>query len=149
MTDLRTQLTGPARGKLADELAALTKATISGYSGITGTAIKATVSSVEKAQPGTIRKGVNRMIPEMADALQGYWDNYQLNADGNRNFGTYLGSRSQEVAEHLLAEADKQSDKLDHAPLKALYGRIRGKAPKYLQPAIAPMGELVEKYSAA
>ncbi|MBN9644314.1 DUF6918 family protein [Corynebacterium mendelii] len=148
MNDLRTQLTGPCRSRLAEELAALTTDTIAGYSGITGTAIKATIGSVEKAQPGTVKKGINRMIPDMADALQGFWDSYRANPTAARSFGDYLGKREDEVAAHLVAEADKQSDQLDNAPLKALYGRLRAKAPKYLRPAIGPMGDLVEKYAA-
>ncbi|MEL4359123.1 MULTISPECIES: DUF6918 family protein [unclassified Luteococcus] len=104
---------------------------VAGKGGLGGMALKGAYASAKKMKDGIVVKGTNAMLPDIAAALEPYW-----NAKGDQDFGAYLASRSGEVADDLLTVADAKAASPDNAAIAKLYKPIRGKAKGYVEEAL-------------
>ena len=61
-------------------------------------------------------RGVNRVLPELLEALQPRWAEYE--ASDVEDFGTYLNTHSDSAIANILAVADANVKKADKATLE-------------------------------
>ncbi|GAA1398853.1 DUF6918 family protein [Luteococcus peritonei] len=129
------------RPQVVQAIAAVVDQEVDAKSGLAGMALKGAYASAKKAKEGIVPKATDAMLPDIAAALQPYWD-----AKGEQDFGAYLSSRSGEVADSLLAVADAKAASPDNAAIAKLYKPIRGKAKGYVEEALPRLAEALKPF---
>ncbi|HEX3957109.1 MAG TPA: hypothetical protein VHZ03_10820 [Trebonia sp.] len=124
---------------------ALVDGQISDKSGISGAAIKLAYKTVTTFSPDHIQYMVFTLLPQIAEKLQPYWDDFR--ADGGGVFGDYLAKRGEEVSETLLTITDARAKASDRPVIVKAYKSVRGSASKNVQAALPDLGALVQKYA--
>jgi hypothetical protein len=119
---------------------------VAGKSGVSGAAIKLAYKTASAFAPGYVQGMVEKMLPEMAAALDPYWA--EFNASGASGFGDFLAKRGDEVAEAMLAVSDEHARTSRKAVILKAYGTVRGSAARHIEAALPAVGTLVEKYAA-
>ncbi|WP_151524960.1 DUF6918 family protein [Serinicoccus kebangsaanensis] len=145
MSTLSTALLEPStRPRVVDALLVLADAEISTKKGISGTMLKTAFSGARKASESNVRKGVDRLLPGVARALDPHFD-----AKGDVAFGTYLSdpARSGQVADELLAVADSAAARVEGNPLGKVYASFRGRAKEHVVAALPRLGATLETFA--
>lgn len=119
---------------------------VSETSGVSGTAIKLAYKAAATFASGYLRYTVRRMLPDIAEALEPYWADF--NASGGSDFGDYLGKRGDEVSEAMLAVSDADATRSERPIIVKAYRTVRASASRHIQAALPEVGKLVLKYAA-
>lgn len=135
--DVRPNVVADCQQLIAEEVA--------GKSGVSGAAIKIAYKTARAFAPGYLQSMVERLLPELAAALEPYW--VEFNASGASGFGDFLAKRGDEVAEALLAVSDAHARSSHKAVIVKAYGTVRGSAAKHIEAALPAVGALVERYA--
>lgn len=141
MTLSETLLAADRRPRVVADLAAVIDAEVKGKKGLSGGAIKAGYAAVRKFNPTIATDATNRMLPEVATALQPFWDDFA----GTGDFGAYLAGRGDEAADALLAVTDKRAAATDREPLRRAYKGLRGKAKDNVKQALPGVGRAIQR----
>ena len=120
---------------------------VADMAGVTGTAVRLAYKTVRAFDAGHIRAMIETILPSVADALQPYWDKFSAESAGNGDFGGYLASHEDEVAEALLAITDSRQRASSRATIVKAYKTVRGSAIKHVKAALPALGALVQKYA--
>ena len=120
---------------------------VAGLSGVTGTAVKLAYKTVSAFDSGHIPAMIGTILPNVADALQPYWEKFAAESAGSgSDFGSYLASHEDEVAETLLSITDSRQRASSRATIVKAYKTVRGSAVKHVKAALPALGELVQRY---
>ena len=117
---------------------------VADMSGVTGTAIRLAYKTVRTFDAGHIPAMIGTILPNVAEALEPYWANFTAESPGG-DFGGYLASREDEVAEALLAITDSRQRASSRATIVKAYKTVRGSAVKHVKAALPALGALVQK----
>jgi len=118
-------------------------------SGVTGTAVRLAYKTVRTFDAAHIPAMIESILPSVAEALQPYWAAFTAEFPGGGDFGGYLASREDEVAEALLAITDSRRRASSRATIVKAYNTVRGSAVKHVKAALPALGALVQKYGAS
>jgi hypothetical protein len=121
---------------------------VADMAGVTGTAVRLAYKTVRTFDVGHIPAMIETILPSVAEALQPYWENFSTGFAGPGDFGGYLASREDEVAEALLAITDSRQRASSRATIVKAYKTVRGSAIKHVKAALPALGALVQKYMA-
>jgi hypothetical protein len=121
---------------------------VANMSGVTGTAVRIAYKTVRAFDVGHIPAMIETILPNVADALQPYWEKFSAEFGGGGDFGGYLASREDEVAEALLAITDSRQRASSRATIVKAYKTVRGSAVKHVKAALPALGALVQKHMA-
>ena len=119
---------------------------VADMSGVTGAAVRLAYKTVRTFDAGHIPAMIETILPSVADALEPYWANFAAEFRGGGDFGGYLASRDDEVAEALLAITDSRQRASSRATIVKAYKTVRGSAVKHVKAALPALGALVQKY---
>jgi uncharacterized protein DUF6918 len=136
-TDIKPQVIADCQ-KLIDE-------EVSEKSGVSGTTVKLAYKTVKAFAPGHIQHTVASLLPDLADKLEPYWEDFL--ASGGSEFGDYLAKRGNEVAETLLSVTDARAARSSRPTIIKAYKTVRGGAVKNVEAALPRVGDLVLKYA--
>jgi hypothetical protein len=136
--DIRPHVIGDCENLVDHEVATM--------SGVTGTAVRIAYKTVRTFDAGHIPAMIESILPSVAEALQPYWANFTAEFSGGGDFGGYLTSREDEVAEALLAITDSRRRASSRATIVKAYNTVRGSAVKHVKAALPALGVLVQKY---
>lgn len=142
MSDLSVLL-GGQREQVAAELAEVAESAINDA----GIATKTAFGAVKLADKNVTTKGVNRVLPDLLEALQPRWAEYE--ASNVEDFGTYLNTHSDAAIADILAVADANVKKADKAALEKVYDKVRPKAASLMKPHVPMLGDIIEKHMKA
>jgi hypothetical protein len=140
----KTLLAEPVRSAVITDLVEAIDQEVGGKKGLSGTAVKAGYSTASKVVPNLTERGVKRMYPDFARALDPYWADFQ--AAGGGDFGSYLASRGPEAAEALLAISDSKVQATSRETLKKAYKPLRGKAGSHVEAALPRLGAVIQRH---
>ena len=147
MPTLQETLLAPdIRPQVIADCEALVEHEVADMSGVTGTAVRLAYKTVRTFDAGHIKAMIETILPSVAEALQPYWANFTAEFAGGGDFGGYLTSRDDEVAEALLAITDSRQRASSRATIVKAYKTVRGSAVKHVKAAVPPLGALVQKY---
>ncbi|MBW1990303.1 MAG: hypothetical protein JRI97_12280, partial [Deltaproteobacteria bacterium] len=107
--------------------------------------VKAGYKAFKKAKPGIMPEAMDKLMPDFAATLDTYYEAWQARQPGVP-FSAFLASRSNEVADDLLAVTDKITQIADNRALTAAYNRLRSMGKKHVSQAVPRIGRLVESY---
>jgi hypothetical protein len=119
---------------------------VADMSGVTGAAVRLAYKTVRTFDAGHIPAMIETILPSVAGALEPYWANFAAEFRGGGDFGGYLASRDDEVAEALLAITDSRQRASSRATIVKAYKTVRGSAVKHVKAALPALGALVQKY---
>lgn len=146
MSNLQNLLETPRPAVVAD-VEQLVNTTVSSQKGITGIALKGAVATAQKLDAQIVNKGINKMLPELVEALSPQWEAFQTS--GETDFGVYLEGRQDEVADSILVVADRNAEAINVPALAKAYKALRGKAAGIVKPQIPAIGNIIQKHMAA
>ena len=118
---------------------------VADMSGVTGTAVRLAYKTVRTFDAGHIPAMIRSILPSVAEALEPYWASFTAQSPGG-DFGGYLASREDEVAEALLAITDSRQRASSRPTIVKAYKTVRGSAVKHVKAALPALGALVQKY---
>jgi hypothetical protein len=128
-----------------DDCLKLIDSQVAEASGVSGAAVKVAYKTASAFMSGYMRKTVTTMLPDIVDALESYWTDF--NASGGSEFGDYLAKNGEQVAESLLGVSDAHAAKSERPTIIKAYQAVRGGAAKHIEAALPAVGKLVAKYS--
>lgn len=144
MTNLTEILAGDNREEVARELAGAIDTMVGNFSGIMGFAVSQAYGAIKKSDPTGVERAMNRALPQLAPAIQPYWDDYTANAQGT-GFGNYLSSRKDEVTEQVFGMVDGALDSVNNEAALKFYQGMRDKLMKLTRENLTPLGDAVER----
>ncbi len=146
MNPLSTIVDEAHRSEVVDDLTHFAEETVKAQSGITGMTLKTGLKAARAVDSGIVRRGVNLLLPEIADALNPQWEDYHAASDQAPDFGRYLAQDHQRSIDAILAVTDRYADKA--GPLSSVYSALRGKATKLIEPTLPELGRILERHAA-
>jgi hypothetical protein len=147
MPTLQETLLAPdVRPQVIADCEALVDHEVADMSGVTGTAVRLAYKTVRTFDAGHIPAMIETILPSVAEALEPYWADFAAEFAGGGDFGGYLMSRDDEVAEALLAITDSRQRASSRATIVKAYKTVRGSAVKHVKAALPALGTLVQKY---
>jgi hypothetical protein len=132
------------RASIVEDVCGLLDEEVAKQRGIGGVAVKAGYKLVQGVKPGFVRKVVEALLPEFAEALEPI--RQRAVAEGQSVDG-YFTAHAPEVAEALLAVTDGRAEGSEHASVKGAYGKLRGSARKNVERAVPGLGRIIESYT--
>jgi len=149
-TVLRDKLLAPdAQPRVAADCEALVDREVAEMSGITGAAVKLAYRTVRTFDAGHIRVMIESLLPDVADTLQPWWTAFTTEPRTDAgDFGAYLASREDEVAEALVGITDERRKFSHRATIVKAYNTVRPSAVKHVKAALPALGRLVQQHAA-
>lgn len=120
-------------------------AEVSDKGGASGLAVKGGYAAVNKLGPSIVPDALESLAPKLLEQLQPYWAEYQ--AAGTGTFADLLVSKSDAVAESLLAVTDARAEQSSRPALQKAYNSLRSSAKKHVIEALPRVGDLVQKHA--
>src|ERR1700761_5986332 len=138
--EIQPQLTADCQELVEHEVADM--------SGVPGAAVRLAYKTVRTFDAGHIRVMIDSLLPDVADAMQPYWDEFTAGHPGDvGDFGAYLAGREGEAAESLLAITDKRRAFSSRPTIVKAYNTVRGGAAKHVKAALPALGALIQKHA--
>lgn len=141
MTFTESLLATDTRPQVVAAIARVVDEEVGSKSGLSGMALKGAYASARKVKEGIVEKAADAMLPEIAAALQPYWD-----GKGDKSFAANLQANSSAAADALLKVADDKASNPSYSALAKIYKPIRGKAKGYVEEALPKLGGAIEPY---
>jgi hypothetical protein len=126
---------------------ALVDREVAEMSGITGTAVRIAYRTVRTFDAGHIKVMIESLLPDVAEALQPWWEAFHAEAAGG-DFGAYLAGHEDAVAESLIGITDERRRFSHRATIVKAYNTVRPSAIKHVKAALPALGRLVQKHAA-
>ena len=133
------------RGAVVADLQNFVDQEVAGKGGLSGGVVKTGYAAVKRVRPGIIRSAIDSMLDEFVDALEPHWAAYQ--SQPVSGFGAFLAGRPHEVAQSLLAVADRRAQRSSRAAVTSVYGKLRPKGEQNVIEALPRLGDLVERHA--
>ena len=144
MTHLSELMSAPQRTAVVSDCGELVEGVVAKQSGITGMALKGAVAAAKKVDAAIITKALDRVLPDVLDALDPHWQDFASNPE--QDFGSFLEPRSAEVSDSIMSVADKHAEQINSPALSKPYNSLRGKASKFLTPAVPDFGRVLQQH---
>ncbi|MBW0115816.1 DUF6918 family protein [Pseudonocardia abyssalis] len=135
------------RPTVVTDLQALVDQEVSDSGGVSGAVIKTGYATVKKVKPGIVSHAVDTLLPEVAVALQPFYDDYRASA--GTDFGAYLSARPAQAATALLGVADSRAEQSSSDTLKKVYAKLRPQGQKNVEEALPRLGRLIDQHAGA
>ena len=129
---------------VVEDCCALIDAEVKDKGGISGLAIKAGYGAIKGVKPGFVKNVVSDLLPEFARALDPL---YQEAQTAGQPVGAFFASRSDRVAEALLAITDAKAQKSKNGLVKGTYDKLRASAKKNVEAAVPRLGRMLESHT--
>ena len=125
MTTLADLLLAPERrDALIARTAQWVDTHVGALAGLRGMAMRAGLAAARAVRPDAVERGVTRLLPEFAAALEPFWQDFR--ASGGRDFGAYLRQHAAPASAAMMARVDARMAGTSHRALAAAYRRLRG-----------------------
>jgi hypothetical protein len=148
VTNLSAVLLDPSRRPtVVTDLQTLVDQEVSDTGGVSGAVVKTGYATVKKIKPGIVQHAVDKMLPDVATALQPFYNDYR--AQGGADFGSYLATRPAEAASALLAVTDNRAQSSSSDTMKKVYEKLRPQGQKNVEAALPRLGRLIDSHAAA
>jgi hypothetical protein len=132
------------RKTVVDDCARLVDAEVADKSGLGGMAIKGAYATVKAVKPGFIPDVIDAMLDEWLAKLEPHYQAWKERGSGA--FGDFIGQRSDDVAEDLLAVTDGRARVTRHKTVQKLYDKLRPSAKRHVSSAVPRMGAVLARH---
>ena len=118
---------------------------VAGKGGITGLAIKGAYKMVKAVGPNIVREAMDGLLNDFTGRLEPFFDEWQQKGAGTP-LGSYLSSRSGQVANALLGITDDRAKRAS-GTLKKAYETLRPTGQKHVEEAVPRIARVLEKHA--
>ena len=112
--------------------------------GIRGLAIKTAFNTVKAIKPGIITEVCEGLVDKFVDQLESIYSEFLVTQSSD--IATYIGGRSEHVADALLLITDRQAEKSRNRVLVKAYGALRPQGKKLVIAAVPRVGAMLQKH---
>jgi hypothetical protein len=133
------------RPQVIADLAQVVQQEVAGKKGVSGAAIKAGYGAASKVVPNLTERGLNKLLPDFAAALDPFWASFE--ASGGSDFGDHLAAHGAEVSAALLAVTDAKVQGSGREQVKKVYKALRGKAKGHVVAALPRVGSALQRHA--
>jgi hypothetical protein len=134
----------PTRAQIVQECVTLVDEEVKNKSGLSGIAIKGAYSTVKAIKPGFVAGVVDALYDDWVAKLESHYDRWR--GGGKGSLAEYLTSRSEDVAEDLLAVTDGRAHTTKYKAASKVYEKLRPSAKKNVSAAVPRLGALMERH---
>ncbi|MEV6277633.1 hypothetical protein [Nocardia sp. NPDC051832] len=120
-------------------------AEVSDKGGASGLAVKGAYAAAKKVSPTIVPDALESLAPKLVEQLEPFWQEHV--ASGSGKFADLLVSKSDAVAESLLAVTDARADASTRPALQKAYSAVRSSAKKNVIEALPRVGDLVQRHA--
>ena len=147
MGALKDKLLAPGvRANVLADCVQVIEEEVAGKGGITGLAIKGAYKMVKAVGPNIVREAMDGMLNDFTSRLEPFFEEWQQKGAGTP-LGSYLSSRSGQVANALLGITDDRAKKSQHKVLKGAYEKLRPQAVEHIGAAMPRLADLIAKHA--
>jgi len=144
MSKLSDVLTDPARrSRVVQDCLGIIDAEVADKGGLGGMTIKAGYAAVKGVKPGFVKRVVDDLLPEFADAVDPI---YREAVDGGHPVSAHFTANKRRAADALLAITDGKAERSKNRIVKKTYEKLRGQAKKHVEAAVPRLGGLIAKH---
>lgn len=136
----------PIREKVVDEAVTLIDAQVKSKGGVGGMAIRASYATIKAIKKRFVHETVDGLLDDWLGKLQPHYDKWA--GGGSGTFSEFLISRSDDVADDLLAVTDVRAERTSHTTAKKMYQKMRPAAKRNVVEAIPELSKLIERHLA-
>ena len=145
MSALADRLLSPEnRPRLVEGCATLVETEVQAKKGLSGIAVKGAFAIVTKLKPGIIPDAIDRLLDDFVEELAPFYDEYQ--ASETQDFASYLNANPTLVADKLLGVTDRRIQRVDKAPIKKAYQKLRPSGERYVAAAVPGLARVIEPH---
>ena len=116
---------------------------VAGKSGISGLGLKAAYGAVKGVKPGYIQGAVERLLPEVFDALDPMWNEGVQTGDPVG----HLSQNTSRSAEALLSVTDARIEKTENGVVRGAYNKFRKSVKGDVEEAIPGLAKIIGNYA--
>jgi hypothetical protein len=138
----------PRRAEVIKDCGDLVESEVRSKKGISGALVKAAFATVKAFKPTIVTDAMDGLIDEFIDALKPYYVRHEEEGSAG-TLESYLGSRTSEAADSLLAITDRRAERSSHKTLVKAYHSLRPKGKVHVEQAIPAVGRLLDKHVAS
>ena len=129
---------------LAAAGAAVVHAEVAAKRGMTGMALRAGLSAIERLRSDVVSVALDALLPSFAEALRPM----VASAEASGDVAAWFASHDGEVADALLAVTDARAERAASPMLQRTYAGLRGVARGHTAAAAPALGRLVAQFVA-
>ena len=146
MSNLQERLgVDPTRSQLVADCETMIDTQVKQKGGLGGVAIKGAYGTIKRVKKGFVTEVIDQLLDEWLGKLQHYYDNWT--SDGSEGtLADYISSRSEDVAEDLLAVTDERAESTRHATARKAYQKMRGSAKKHVTEAVPELARIIQRH---
>jgi hypothetical protein len=130
------------REAITADLVRLVDEEVRGRSGMSGAALRAGYATFQRIKPGIVRLAVDRLLPELAVAVQPSWEE-AARSGSDRCFT----DRAEEIAEQMLTVTDRMSERATNRVLKRLYASLRPSARRHVARSVPRLPTVIRRHA--
>ena len=138
-------LSSEARPRLIADAVNLVESEVRSKGGVSGFAIKAGYSAVNKFKPTLVRDAVDTLIDRFVDQLEPFYADWSTKASG-QTFEKFLTAQANSVANALLGVTDARAQQIQAGVVKKTYERLRPMGEKNVEAAIPGLARTIDRY---
>jgi len=133
------------RPQVIADLVDVVQQEVADKTGVSGAALKAGYGAASKVVPNLTERGLNKLLPDFAAALDPFWASFE--SSGGGDFGDHLAAHGAEVSAALLAVTDAKVQGSGREPVKKVYKALRGKAKGHVVAALPRVGTALQRHA--
>jgi len=132
------------RERVVADCVALIDEEVKSKGGLSGVAVKGAYGTVKTIKPRFVPEVVDALLDDWVGKLEPYYGKWR--GGGAGSLAEFLTSRSDDVAEDLLAVTDERAARTKHKTASKLYNKMRPSAKRNVSGAVPKLGALMEKH---
>lgn len=133
------------RHRVIADAVALVESEVKSKSGISGLAIKAGFSTVNKVKPSLVRDAVDNLLDRFVEQLEPFYAGW-VEQGKNGTFESHLTGQPNKVANALLVVTDQRAQQIQAGVVKKAYESLRPVGEKNVEAAVPRLGRTIGKY---
>lgn len=115
---------------------------VASKSGLSGMAVKGGYKTVKRLKPGMIMAALGMLLPEMAPAIDPFYEKARDTGDVDGYFRSHRG----EIADAMLAVTDARAARARNQVMKKVYSSLRPSAREHTMAGVPRLAGLIRKH---
>ncbi len=132
------------RRAIVDDGVSVIDAEVADKRGLSGMAVKGGYKAVKKIKPGFVNVALDMLMPEFAQAIDPYYDEWKTGGSGTLE--QFFKRHDERIAQSLLAITDKRVDSRTNRAVAKAYKGLRGQGVGHTKAAMPRLAGLVMRH---
>jgi hypothetical protein len=130
-------------GSMVADCVKLIDEQVAAKGGLGGLGLKAAYGTVKGVKPGYIEGAIDRLLPQVLDALDPIWSEGVQTGDPVG----YLSQNRSRTADALLGITDARIENTSNGIVRGAYNKLRGSAKTDVEEAVPGLAKIIDNYT--